>query len=93
MSEDVSSKLISLLHRAINREISVVDFCDLFGVAFNIDNDKINLSDFELMVFSDLFNEIVWYSPYQDERMSIKNYIDEAAVLKAINNAVSRLEN
>lgn len=71
--------------------IEVVSFCDTFETIFNLEIDKSSLDVEVRSAFSSLFEVVIWYSPFPDERSSIPNYVDEETVIAAARQAASDL--
>jgi hypothetical protein len=80
-----------MVSRFVSGEMDTCDFCSQFEVAFNLDIDKAALSRRELEAFTSLFNEVVYYSPFLEERAVIPNYRDEAQIRAAAEACLQRL--
>jgi hypothetical protein len=83
--------LKNIIEDVISGRMSVVSFCDEFESIFNIEIDKSTLVSNDLRAFSDLFDVVVWYSPFPEERESIPNYVDDRVVLDAAKKAAAAL--
>ena len=59
-------------------------FCSRFETAFNFEIDKAVLVEEELTALTRLFNDVVYYSPFPEERTSYPGYRDEAAIRVAV---------
>jgi hypothetical protein len=59
----------------------MVNFCDAFEVCFNEAVDTHMITDVDIRIFQKLFDKVVWYSPYPDERARVPNYVSEDEIL------------
>jgi hypothetical protein len=84
------NKLIDLLSRRLGEELSYQDFCSEYEHTFNFDLEKESVTAGEFKILQALFDRIVWYSPFPDERSRIPNYIGEHEVEQAV--ALARRE-
>lgn len=84
---DPRTRLYILMERLREGATTVEEFCSQFEKTYNLDLDKAQLSDTESIAFSALFDKIVWYSPFPEERQKIPNYLDEKDILAAVNEA------
>ena len=64
-------------------ETDTGEFCRRFEEAFNFEADKAALSEQEYGAYERLFNEVVYYSPFPEERAVIPNYRGEAQIRAA----------
>ncbi len=87
----IKSRLANLIVDVLNNKIQVVEFCDNFEILFNLEINKDELDYNDLLCFSRLFDVIVWYSPFPEERATIPNYVDENEVLRAVREAALSL--
>lgn len=76
-----AERLLLLAERLLAGEIEVAKFCEEYETAFNFEVDKKRIADLDK--FSQLFDVVVWYSPFPEERKLIPHYVDEEAVLRA----------
>lgn len=90
-NETPRSRLHLLLHLFIQERIDAETFCKRFEHTYNLELNKDDLSDTERFAFSELFNKVVWFSPFPEERARIPNYIGEEEVKAAVNRALSLL--
>lgn len=84
---DPRTRLYALIERLCEGAASVEEFCSQFERTYNFEIDKAQLSDAESSAFSALFDKIVWYSPFPEERKKIPNYLGEKDILAAVNGA------
>jgi len=85
------ARLLSYLDLFLTGKMGAQTFCDSFEHVYNMELDKADLSPVEAKAFSGLFDKIVWYSPFEEERKTIKNYIGENEVLAEVHIAMSIL--
>jgi hypothetical protein len=93
-NDDFSPKarLLSYLDLFTQGKMEVQTFCDSFEHVYNMELDKAELNTTEAKAFSSLFNKVVWFSPFEDERKKIKNYIGGNEVLAEAQAATSMLQ-
>jgi hypothetical protein len=72
-------------------EIEIPVFCVQFESSYNFHTEKAELTSLELNTFDELFEKVVWYSPYPDEREHVPSYLGEVEIETAIRHAASRL--
>lgn len=84
--------LYSLIADVIANKIDMRSFCNQFETTFNVETDKSTLSVHERSAFDGLFDKIVWYSSFPDERKEIPNYLDEVQVMDAVRTAIDQLK-
>ncbi|RVU42815.1 hypothetical protein EA187_15000 [Lujinxingia sediminis] len=83
--------LINLMEAVLSENISVERFRGQYENFWNFELETDNLSTIECKVFEEVFDVVVWYSPFPEERAQIPNYVDEATVLRAVEDALSKL--
>lgn len=54
--------------------------------------EKKELSEEEGEIFQALFDKVVWFSPFPEERQQISRYLDEQAILHAVGVASEALK-
>jgi hypothetical protein len=72
-----------LLNSLLNNEISVEVFCIEFEKSYNFELRQLHLSDNAHIALESLFNKVVYFSPFPNERQQIPNYLDEQEILTA----------
>lgn len=77
-------RLLRLMKLKLGVDISYDDFRIEYEDAFNFCLDKKAVSSHEFSVFQRLFDKVVWYSPFPEERLEIPNYIGEAEMEAAV---------
>jgi hypothetical protein len=80
-------RLHDLVRRLREKKLSVRSFCSQFEHIYNLELDKAELSDAEAQAFAALFDKVVWYSPYEDERKEIPNYLGDDEIIQAVRDA------
>jgi hypothetical protein len=90
-ANNVGGRLRRLLSDVVGQRIDVATFCDGFEHEYNTPGHKSQLDDQEDRIFRAVFKEIVWYSPFAEERAKIPNYIDEEMALAAARTALAEL--
>ena len=82
-----SELLHKLLSDYLRGSIDTALFCDNFETAFNLDVNRHELTPTEEAVFGQLFDQVVYYSPFPEERAQIPNYTSEEQILRAARDA------
>ena len=82
----------SLLREVSSGKISVQYFCSHYERLFNFKLDKKLLSEYEQKIYNDLFDKVVWYSPFIEERSKIPNYLDESKIIDSVNQLLNLLK-
>jgi hypothetical protein len=78
-----SELLHKLLSDFLGGRIDTALFCDNFETAFNFDVNRNELTPTEEVVFRQLFEQVVYYSPFPEERAQIPNYKSKEQILEA----------
>ncbi len=91
MDAGARGRLLELIEMALSDAISVQDFCDRFETVYNLQLDKSALGPDEAPVLKGVFDKIVWYSPFPEERAKIPHYIGEDDVKTAVAKAAGAL--
>ena len=84
-------RLIKLLHDFSEQVLSVKQFCASYERTFNLEIDRSELSPAERAVFQVLFNEVVYYSPYEEDRIKYPGYRNDAQIRDAAARAIKQL--
>jgi hypothetical protein len=74
------------------RQIDISVFCKQFETSYNFHTDKAALTAAEARALEDLFDAVIWYSPFPEERKVVPSYLSEAEIPEAIQLAASRLQ-
>lgn len=72
-------------------EYQVKEFCSNFERIYNLELDKISLTDNEKQAFEVLFNVVVYYSPFPKDRKNYSGYKDEEEIQKAVEKTAKEL--
>lgn len=80
-------RLHDLLRDVSSGRLSIEAFCSQFETTYNLEIDKRQLTAEEAEAFSMLFEQVVWYSPFPEERAKVPNYKDEKEILDAVSDA------
>jgi hypothetical protein len=86
-----SELLHKLLSDYLRGDIDAALFCNNFETAFNFDVSRQELTPKEEAVFGELFEQVIYYSPFPEERAKIPNYRSEEQILQAAREAEARL--
>jgi hypothetical protein len=69
----------------------VKEFCSNFERIYNLELDKKVLTDTEKQAFDELFNTVVYDSPFPEERKNYAGHKDEQDIQKAVEKAAKEL--
>lgn len=92
MTETARLRLHRLLARFRAGELDTGTFCAQFEQTYNLELDKGTLSTVEADAFGALFERVIWYSPFPEERRQIPNYVGEAEISVSAEQAARKLE-
>lgn len=92
MSEQAPLRLHRLLAEFRAGKLDTETFCAQFERTYNLELDKSALTPAEAAAYGPLFEQVVWYSPFPDERARIPNYRSEADIARAAEAASRCLE-
>jgi len=91
MSSAPVATLHALLGSYLSGGIDTAQFCDAFERSYNFEVDKTDFNRIEAEAFAELFDEVVFYSPFPDERAMILNYRSEVEIKQAAERAAAKL--
>jgi len=84
------------IHHLLRMELGTEIGFDQFRIAFedlvNFQLDPGSVPTAELLILRALFDVVVWYSPFPDERAEIPTYIGEVEMIAAVEQARHALE-
>lgn len=86
-----SELLHKLLADYLSGRIDTPLFCSNFEQAFNFDVDRGALTPVENRAFQRLFDEVVYFSPFPEERAEVTNYRSDEQILQAARAAEAEL--
>ena len=88
-SVTAASTIARLLGAFRSGEIDVERFCSAYETAYNFEVDRTSLSAVQGDAAELLFNKVVWFSPFADERAKVPQYICPSEVSTAVEAAWS----
>jgi hypothetical protein len=91
MSEAPSIRLRRLISEFKAGALETRLFCAQFERTYNLELDKSTLSSAEAAAFGPLFEEVIWFSPFPEERAQYPGYRSEADIARAAEIAAQRL--
>jgi hypothetical protein len=91
MIETARLRLRQILAEFRSGTMDTETFCIQFEHTYNMELDKRTLSSSEAKAFGDLFEEVIWYSPYPEERAKVQNYRGDAEIRQAAERAAERI--
>ena len=86
-----SQSLRKLLDDFLAGKLRTETFCRDVEIAYNDAIDDSALTPAEQPIFEKLFDEVVWFSPFPDERAAIPNYRSEEQIWQAAVEASAKL--
>jgi len=92
MTEQARLRLRRLLAEFRAGKLDTEAFCAQFEHTYNLELDKSTLTPAEAAAYGPLFQQVVWFSPFRDERARISNYLGEADIARAAEAAAQCLE-
>ena len=87
-----SGLLHTLLADYLGGRIDTPLFCENFEQAYNLDVDRRELTTEEGAAFQRLFDEVVYFSPFPEERAAIPHYRSEEQIRQAAVATKAQLE-
>ena len=84
-------ELYRLVELFTTGKMGTQSFCDVFEETYNLKVDKGTLSKSEAAAFGGLFDKVVWYSPFPEEREQIPNYLGDREIAAAVHEAAKSL--
>ena len=91
MNESPQVRLHRLIAEFRAGSLDAESFCPQFEHIYNMELDKRTLPAAEAEVFAALFEQVIWFSPFPDERAKIPNYRSEEDIARAVECAARRL--
>ena len=85
------AKLARLLDGLISGALTTVEFCDNYERTWNFELKREELAPGEAEIFEALFDVVVLYSPYPEDRKSYPGYKDEGTILRSAKEARSKI--
>jgi hypothetical protein len=86
------SKLLhKLVAEYLGGKIDTARFCSDFEQTYNFDVGSHELTAKEDAIFARLFNEVVYFSPYREDRVIIPQYRSEEQIRSAAKTAEAEL--
>ncbi|HEU4881031.1 MAG TPA: hypothetical protein VFT45_02265 [Longimicrobium sp.] len=68
-------------------DLTTVEFCATYECLYNLEIDKDSLSPVHRSIFQQLFDDVIWYSPFPEDRARYPGYRDEIAIHLAVERA------
>jgi hypothetical protein len=94
MSEDDFSprgRLLAYLDLFVRGEMDAQSFAGNYEQVYNLELNKAELSSVEATAFAGLFEKVAWFSPIEEERRKIPNYVAPSELLAEAQKAHSML--
>ena len=92
MSGVAQTRIRQLLDDFCRRAIDVETFCTEFERTYNLELEKRMLSPTEAAAYAALFEQVIWFSPFEEERRQVPNYTSEADIEAAAEAAATTLK-
>ncbi|MFK4057617.1 hypothetical protein [Brevundimonas sp. NPDC046655] len=88
----MSATFLSLIEAVQQGSMTVGDFSSSVEYEWNFGDERATLSEAQKAAIQQMFDVVVYYSPYPDERARVPNYRDEQDVLQAAQDCRRSLE-
>ena len=85
-------RAIRLLDGLLTAEISVSEFCDRYEPLWNFELESNAELGAEAPIFEQIFDSVVWYSPFPEDRDSYPGFKNEEDIIAIVRKANARLE-
>ncbi len=87
MARGAVERLYALLDDLVTGRTTVDRFCSAYETTYNWDVEEVDLTRAEAESFGRLFDAVVLYSPFQDDRRSYSGYRSDHDILVAAKEA------
>lgn len=84
-------RLYWLLDLFKTEQLDTEAFCREFERTYNLELNKADLISKEASAFAALFDKVIWFSPFPEERTRIPNYLGEEQIQAAVDEALRML--
>lgn len=84
--------LKSIIRSYLEGELSDENFCARYERFYNLEAERATLEPREAVLFEELFNEVVLFSPIPADRTRYRGYRDERAIRKVVLRVWTALE-
>jgi hypothetical protein len=92
MSErEPRERLYWLIDEYKNGHLDTQGFCTEFERTYNLEVKKEQLLEGERYAFGRLFDKVVYYSPFSEERSRVPNYLGDDEIRAAVEEALVEL--
>lgn len=91
MNTNPSLHLKNLIELLLAARLDVSEFCEEYERLFNFELEKKSLPEGELRALERLFNKVVYYSPFAEERKKIPNYLGDKEIVEGAQSTLSVL--
>lgn len=88
---DTREKLVNLMRQVRRKELRIDEFCREYESTWNFELQPGEAGDREAELLKAVFDVVVLFSPYEEERERYPGYKSEAAVLGAVDQALQEL--
>ena len=82
-------RLYGILRQVLEGDLSVEAFCGAFEQIYNFEINRTELSLQQRDAFDTLFDRVVWYSPFEEERARVPQYLGDDEIMSAVRTAVN----
>ena len=88
---EARAKLVMLLDGLISGSLSTSEFCENYEHTWNFELKRGELEPREAEIFNAVFDIVVWYSPYPEDRKAYPGYKNEETILRSVHEARSKI--
>ncbi|MDB6167386.1 MAG: hypothetical protein JWM88_250 [Verrucomicrobia bacterium] len=75
------NRLLTYLDLFVRGAMDAPSFAGNFEQVYNLELNKADLSATEAAAFANLFEKVAWFTPIEEERQKIPNYVGEPELL------------
>ncbi len=88
---DARGRLRKLIELVLAAQVSVEHFCDAFETIYNLELDRSTLTSEEAPAFAAIFDRVVWYSPFVEERAKMPHDLGEDEIMETVTKVAATL--
>jgi hypothetical protein len=87
----ISDRLRETVLNVLDGSLTTQELCVRYETEYNTPDQVEWASIDEGLIFQELFDAVVWYSPYPEDRARYKGYVDDVQIKKAAQQVAARL--
>jgi hypothetical protein len=86
------NRAVQLFERLLSSDLSVSEFCDQYEPLWNFDLFSSSELGVKASVFEKVFDAVVWYSPFPEDRASYPGFKDEESIIAIVREALAEIK-